>query len=135
MKPHRILKSFTGNQDGQHHCQEFIAGTIRDLSAGLATIVVKENWATPVLPQEILLGQSEPVAQVFLHDTPIPALARQTKIVGPEEAKEGANPGEPPATKPLEAMDFKELQALAKTRGAKTFGMSQEKLLAALKAE
>jgi hypothetical protein len=49
MKPHKILKTFNGSQDG-HHTEAFIAGTVRDISDSLAAIVVKEAWAEPLQP-------------------------------------------------------------------------------------
>ena len=49
MKPHRILKTFKGTQDGLHDHEEFVAGTVAHLSKGLATIVTKEGWADAAL--------------------------------------------------------------------------------------
>ena len=66
MKPHKIIKTFSGSQTGHDH-DAFIAGDVRHLSDDLAAIVVKEGWAVP-------------------HDDSSP-LTRETKVVGPEETK------------------------------------------------
>jgi hypothetical protein len=69
MKPHRIIKTFKGSQDGHDH-HHFEEGTTAHLSDGLAAIVVKEGWA-------------EPVKEASGH----PALSRDTKVIEPEETK------------------------------------------------
>jgi hypothetical protein len=46
MKPHKILKTFPGSQTGHDH-DVFEKGTVRDLSDGLAEVVVKAGWAVP----------------------------------------------------------------------------------------
>jgi hypothetical protein len=62
MKPHRILKTFKGSQNGHDH-HEFMAGTTRDLSRDLAAIVVKEGWAEPHTP-DVLTGGPHPKLEV-----------------------------------------------------------------------
>lgn len=59
MKPHRILKSFKGTQDGLHDHEEFVAGTVAHLSKGLAAIVTKEGWAEPheIQPRTLAEGK------------------------------------------------------------------------------
>jgi hypothetical protein len=121
MTPLYIKKSFKGSQNGHDH-HWFEAGTTTHLSDDLAAIVVKQGWAEPV---------------------GAPGMDRETKVLKPEETK-SANPeatiadviDDAPSdeTKPYEGMTFKELKEAAKTRDIKTFGMSQQKLLAALQA-
>ena len=120
MKPHRILKTFKGSQTGHDH-HAFVEGTTRDLSDSLAAIVVKEGWAEP----------SDEVHQAAKpRKSAIPALERETKVVGPEETKVV----EPESTKSLDDMDFGELKVVAKAKGVKVFGLSEVKLRDALKA-
>src|SRR5882757_3985651 len=77
MKPHRILKSFPGAQDG-NHTETFEAGTTRHLSAALAAVVVPEGWAEPH-------DEAEKVEHAAS-----PAEDRDTKVVTPDETKEEA---------------------------------------------
>lgn len=93
MKPHNILKTFKGTQDGLHDCHEFVAGTVAPLSKGLAAIVVKEGWAEPVADTAHLKSITAPVIGVdvpegdLAADLANPAALRETKVIEPEETK------------------------------------------------
>ena len=58
MKPHRILKSFTGSQTG-HDSDSFVEGTERLLSPSLAKIVVGEGWAEPVAAKAAVISEEK----------------------------------------------------------------------------
>lgn len=47
MKDHKILKSFKGSQDGRF-VEEFVAGTVRPLSASLAKSAIEAGEAAPI---------------------------------------------------------------------------------------
>ncbi len=69
MKPHRILRTFSGSQhgnDGPHH---FAAGTEAHLSDDLARIALGQGWVEPV---EGHAAKAED---------------RDTKVIDPEETK------------------------------------------------
>jgi hypothetical protein len=69
MTPHRITKTFKGSQTGHDH-DEFVAGSVRDLSRDLAAVVVKEGWAEPVATVVVSgVDNVEPFAQVALGQT------------------------------------------------------------------
>jgi hypothetical protein len=71
MKPHRILKTFDGNQTGTGPNERFVEGTVADLSDHLAEVAVKGGLAEPVTGEA---GQKQPDG-------------RETKVAGPQETK------------------------------------------------
>jgi hypothetical protein len=98
MKPHRILKSFKGSQNGHDH-HEFVPGPNPVLlSKDLAAIVVKEGWAEPVtepkgIPISIATGEAEDVVAVHLDDTEIdPKAEEKAKAAAPANKAKKAAP-------------------------------------------
>ncbi len=129
MKPHTILKSFNGSQTG-HDFQQFQAGSVADLSRDLAAIAVKEGWAEPYATGGIVPPSKPLLVGEVPSESTIPAENRETKVVGPEETKVVT----PDEAKSFDDMTFAELKAAAKLKGVKVFGLSEDKLRAALKA-
>ena len=84
MKPHHILKSFRGSQDGLS-AASFVAGRTELLSDALAAIAVREGWAAPVE------GAVEEVTRVYLDGQRIDPEDRDTKVVVPQERKPSKN--------------------------------------------
>jgi hypothetical protein len=53
MKPHKILKSFSGNQSGYGPTEQFEEGTVANLSDHLAEVVVAAGFAKPTNEEAI----------------------------------------------------------------------------------
>lgn len=89
MKPHRILKGFTGSHTGNDGPHTFVAGTTAELSADLARIAIGEGWAKPVIPE-----QAKPATQKLATATEEPPVDPEVAEDDPTEAADEDEPEE-----------------------------------------